>query len=332
MAKNRLVVFADPRLGTSAPLLDAFVREARARPDIRIVAVCDCGLNPPLPAPLDRVVRISRQLARRAFNPSAGEAPLASGAGVCAIARRNGVPVIRPTNANINDPLFAEQLRRRWQPTLALSVGCLQILRRDLLGVFQMAVNYHDGLLPQYRGVLATAWSLYLGESYTGYSFHRMTPGIDAGPVLLSDTIPAPENHSASRIYRDKTRRAALDAGKALDLMAARAAGDPQGESGRYFSSRDSDRIVVIDDPSLLTAAEIQRRLRAFEVLRIKLEGAWYPVTALKDGVRKGRLSFLTSDGRVMTPSRLMFLPRWLYPIYHSLWRNRDHERWQRAT
>ena len=47
--------------------------------------------------------------------------------------------------------------------SLALMVG--QIFRGPLLDACRRPINFHDGLLPNYRGVAATGWSVYRGES-----------------------------------------------------------------------------------------------------------------------------------------------------------------------
>jgi methionyl-tRNA formyltransferase len=316
MRKDRLMIFADPQLAASGPLLRAFLDEARSRCDVEIAAVCECSRKAPPPAPLDRAIRALRRIAREVFDERRAAGPPANTERVHDIARRAGVPLIVPQSRNINHPGFIEQLRRRWKPTLAVSVGCLQIFRDELLRVFEVAVNYHDGYLPGYKGVRATAWSLYRGEEQTGYSFHRITAGIDAGPVLLQDLIPVPGGATALEIYRMKAHRAASDAGEVLNRMMSRHEGTPQRAPGSYFSAKDRSEICTIDDPSSLTAAEIHRRLRAFEVLDIRLRGPRFPVTAVQTGGPVRRLSFVTSDGVTLTPSRFMFLPMWLYGVY----------------
>ena len=52
-----------------------------------------------------------------------------------------------------------------------------QIFRAPLLDACRRPINYHDGLLPNYRGVAATGWSIYRGESQSGFTFHRMASG-----------------------------------------------------------------------------------------------------------------------------------------------------------
>lgn len=325
MGKDRLLIFTELNSITMVPLLQAFLKEAALRPDVEVAAVCDSGLRTPPPVFLARLTRVLRRTALEAFNNRNPAEPQPGEVRVCDVSRRAEIPILIPPGRNINSPGFIEQLRIRWQPTLALSFGCRQVFCDELLGIFDMVVNYHDGYLPEYKGRLATAWSLYCCEKETGYTFHRMTADIDAGPILLQNLIPIPDEVSAVGIYCLKARRASQDAGEVLDLMRSRCEGASQRMAGRYFSAQDGRKICTIDNPSLLTASEIHRRLRAFEILRIRLGSSRYPVTAVRLGKTVQRLSFASSDGVMLTPSRFMYLPPWLYRVYHVL-RERDKD------
>lgn len=48
----------------------------------------------------------------------------------------------------------------------------------------QMAINYHDALLPAYAGTRATVWALLNRERQHGVSWHLMTEQVDAGDTL----------------------------------------------------------------------------------------------------------------------------------------------------
>ncbi|MCW9034182.1 MAG: amino acid adenylation domain-containing protein [Rhodospirillales bacterium] len=52
------------------------------------------------------------------------------------------------------------------------------------------AINFHDGPLPKYAGINATAWALANQEIRHGASWHLMTEIIDAGDVLVQKTFP----------------------------------------------------------------------------------------------------------------------------------------------
>ncbi len=48
----------------------------------------------------------------------------------------------------------------------------------------RVAVNFHDGPLPDYAGLNAPAWALLNGETRYGVTWHVITPAIDAGEIL----------------------------------------------------------------------------------------------------------------------------------------------------
>ena len=218
-------------------------------------------------------------------------------------------------------------LRERYRPTLAVCTCSLQIFGAELLASFEVAVNFHDGSVPFYKGLSATAWSLYYREPATGYAWHRMDAGIDTGPVLHRDQVAVTPGEPAWVVRERKLTRAAADAGHVLDLMVQRAPGVPQHEPGSYFSRRERLRLCRLNNPTTLPAAEILHRLRSFEILELELDGALYQVTALRECRRASRLSFATSDGRIFAPHRCMFLPVWLYRLYRRLKAHPDARR-----
>jgi folate-dependent phosphoribosylglycinamide formyltransferase PurN len=316
--RDRLLIFADPNLASARLLLPAFLHALRSRKDIKVVAICDTARRPPLREPWWSCVAWLRHSARRAFNSRwRGPRTHTRGRHLYGTARRSGVPVVVPPERNVNHPEFIALLKNAWRPTLALSLGCLQIFRPPLLDAFEMAVNFHDGYLPFYKGLAATAWSLYHRESHTGYTYHVIDGGIDSGPVLVQNSIPVPLDADPSSMRMEKIRLAARDAARVLDLMAARFEGTPQREPGSYFSAAGRRRISTIGDPARLSSDEILHRLRCFEILRLRIGGRLCEVTELREG--SSRSSFITEDGVTLAAHRMLWLPPWLYRLYR--WR-----------
>lgn len=77
------------------------------------------------------------------------------------------------------------------QPDLILSVRFGLILKKPALEVPKLGVlNLHSGLLPQYRGIMATFWSMLRDESHIGCTLHRIQDeGIDTGDILSTHPI-----------------------------------------------------------------------------------------------------------------------------------------------
>jgi len=79
----------------------------------------------------------------------------------------------------------------RCQPDLILSVRFGRILKTPALDVPKHGVlNLHSGLLPQYRGIMATFWAMLRDESHIGCTLHRIQDGgIDTGDILSTHPI-----------------------------------------------------------------------------------------------------------------------------------------------
>ena len=315
----RVVIFTDVQGAASARLIPAAVRGIRERGDIRL-----CGLVTARPARFRstapkrarRIVRAAIVAATDRANPFRGI--LAPWLDLERVARAERVPLLVPPSGDINDSTFVERLVRELSPTVALSIDCLGIFRAPLLAAFEQAVNYHAGLCPHYRGVMATGFSILRGERESGFTFHRMTDRIDGGPILVQGSV-AIADLTAAEVGRRKLDRAVEAIPRVLAAVVARELGRPQEGSGSYFSVSDWQAMIRIEHPEVLTAAQIAHRLRAFGTLRLTIAGVEYPVTRLR-AATGGARSFRCVDGARLAPDRYAGLP-WLL---HVLARARD--------
>ena len=48
----------------------------------------------------------------------------------------------------------------------------------------ELAINFHDGPLPEYAGLNTPSWALLNQETNHGITWHVMTPGVDEGPIV----------------------------------------------------------------------------------------------------------------------------------------------------
>jgi len=187
------------------------------------------------------------------------------------------------------------------------------------MSVFDVLVNYHNGLLPDYGGLYATRWSVYFNEDSTGFTFHRISDVLDGGPILHQDSLPLDEKTLQEDIEFLKTRRAAAALEDIVNRMIARDPGMAQSRRPRCFSKKTFDDITAVSDPEDLTASEIEKRLSAFDCLNIRINGVYYPVTAIKRtgglSINKSRPVFSTRDSIEMLPVRFQYLPFGLYRL-----------------
>ena len=72
------------------------------------------------------------------------------------------------------------------QPDLIISIRYRRILGTAAIAIPRWGVlNLHSGLLPEYRGVMATFWAMLNNEPSIGCTLHHIVDGtIDTGPVV----------------------------------------------------------------------------------------------------------------------------------------------------
>lgn len=323
----RLLLFSDGELASSVKLLRAALEIASRRSDIEIAGIVDAAKHAPSPLRVPRA--LAGKTVRRVFNPLTssriGDRPPAL-ATCASFAQRYRVPLLAPRGLTVNNPGFAEALQSSLRPdaTIVLMVG--QVFSRPLLTACGVAVNYHAGSLPDYRGVGSTAWSVYNEEARSGFVYNRLTEGLDEGPVLLQDSVEISPETTAAQVERAKTEGASARMGEAMDLLVAGAPGYDQRGGATMFTRADLAAIRTVGDPSTLTWAELQRRLRAFEEVELQLRGERWVVTRaqrLPGRRRRRRLAFVTADGVTVEPTRFRHLPLPIYRVRRSLERRR---------
>ncbi len=315
---DRIVIFTNSTDWGEHILVHSTLKALGSRNDMRLVGIClPRGANYRRIAYkywLDKITR----LVKRVVSPSAKTKPeVPRPINFELVAKQQNIKILIPPKENINDPSFIEQLDKELQPTIVLSFFCLQKFGANLLSIFDYAVNYHNALLPSYKGLKATAWSVYHGEPETGYTFHKMDEQLDEGNILLQEAIPVGENDNTADLDLQKVNRAADKLPTLLQLARDRSKGWAQRGEGNYFSRKAYREIVRISDPDSISRDELFRRLRAFLCLEIYIGGHWHSVTRVKslasnDGFR-GAYCFRTSDGFVLKATHFDFLPHSLY-------------------
>jgi methionyl-tRNA formyltransferase len=292
-------------------MLVATLREASARDDIEVAAVIDAGTEQRSP------VRLARELAnwgiRSTFNPRTvtdrARRPLTSSCR--SVARRWRTPVLVPGQRSVNDPSFVEAVRKiAPDASLALMVG--QIFRAPLLEACRRPINFHDGLLPNYRGVAATGWSIYRGESESGFTFHRMVERVDRGPIVVQGLVQIGADEDCAQVEFAKTQQARRQLDDLFDRLAAGNGDVEQSESGSSFSRAELRAIRTVEQPQALAEADLHRRVRSFGSVDLSLHGATWHTTALRRIDRRPQsrpLGFMTADGVWLEPRRVNDLP-----------------------
>ena len=88
----------------------------------------------------------------------------------------------------LGQPDTLERLREL-APDLLILVGA-DIVPASVLAIPKIGtINPHYGMLPAYRGMNVTEWSVLHGQP-VGVTVHMVDPGIDTGDIILREEIP----------------------------------------------------------------------------------------------------------------------------------------------
>jgi phosphoribosylglycinamide formyltransferase-1 len=141
---------------------------------------------------LDYLLARSRLVAFVATDPANRDLARAADAGVPATVRdirafyaSAGVPR-RDLGARREFDRHTAALLAERHVDLIVTCGYLHILTAPLLDAYpDRIVNVHDSDLPSYPGLHAVRDAVFAGERSTRSTVHRVTEGVDAGPVLV---------------------------------------------------------------------------------------------------------------------------------------------------
>jgi methionyl-tRNA formyltransferase len=191
-----------------------------------------------------------------------------------------------------------------WKPDLIVCGGFNWKLPADLLNLPRLgAINFHDALLPKYRGRNASGWALRNGETDFGITIHYMTPELDDGPILTQRPIPITDEDDADTLH-DRFFRAAEQAFvDALDRIAADDPGTPQDEDEATYAGGAFEpewRFIDWSQP----ARAIHAQVRSWHGARDVPRGAFGHINERQTLITKTRLSQQPSDGA--TPGTLL--------------------------
>jgi methionyl-tRNA formyltransferase len=157
------------------------------------------------------------------------------GKGLASIAAAAGVPVAQP--ASINTPDGLAELAA-FAPDLVVVAAYGQILKPAVIATPPLGmINVHASLLPKYRGAAPVAYAIWKGETRTGVTIIRITPGLDSGDMLARGELDILPDETAGEL---ESRLAPLGAKLCLDVVAKLKLGPVSG---------------VKQDPALVTKA-----------------------------------------------------------------------------
>lgn len=91
---------------------------------------------------------------------------------------------------SVNSPQALADFKN-FAPDLMISIRFGQIMKSELINIPRHGVlNLHSGILPQYRGVLASFWAILNGDKNIGTTLHYISDGtIDTGEIIAVSEV-----------------------------------------------------------------------------------------------------------------------------------------------
>ena len=171
-----------------------------------------------------------------------------------------GIPVYQPEK--IGD---ATAELAALDPEVLVVMAYGQILRKNILTLASKAIiNLHASLLPKYRGAACIQAAIDAGDAETGITSMHVVRELDAGDIILTESIPIAPDETGGSLHDRLADLAANVIATTLTKIASGTA--PRISQDAALSSyiskleRDDGRI----DWSLPSAA-IERRIRAYD-------------------------------------------------------------------
>ncbi len=266
---------------------------------------------------------------------------------LAAIAAAHGVPHFA-TRREFSDAVVAEGVDRLF------SLNNPWVIQRHTLdAVREIAVNFHDSLLPHYAGLHATTWAILNDEDVHGITLHEMAAELDAGSILVQREVPLLPDERAYSLNA-KCLEAALDAFHELleQLDSGSLQRRPAEAPRSYFGREHRPPSGGFFDPRR-SASELERMVRALDFgpvpnpigsPRVWVDGSFYvvrdvalggegPTLDCADGPLR-LVELATLDGRsvpldtVGEPSSPVDLDRWIdldarWALHEGFWLRR---------
>lgn len=126
--------------------------------------------------------------------------------GAAAFARERGVPLAELSQKSFESAERRDEAMRDFflghAVELVVDAGYDRIHTRPFLDAFDgRIINVHPSLLPMFAGGMdAVEQALDSGLKFTGATVHVVTSDLDAGPILLQDSVPILEGDTVETL------------------------------------------------------------------------------------------------------------------------------------
>src|SRR6476620_7535982 len=124
------------------------------------------------------------------------------------IALEEKIPCFQPANAR--DEEFLDTIAAM-QSDISIVVAYGHILPKRVIDLPKLGtLNIHASLLPLLRGAAPIQAAIRQGMKQTGVTIMRMVPALDAGPIILTATIPIHDDETYGELQNRLAELGAL--------------------------------------------------------------------------------------------------------------------------
>jgi methionyl-tRNA formyltransferase len=160
------------------------------------------------------------------------------------------------------------------KPDLILAFGWWYRVPDDVLALPRLGtVNFHDALLPRYRGSNATPRAVYDGQPL-GVTAHWVDSGLDTGPILFQKSEPLPDDLSPESIGAIPFRLVLEVMEEGLARAIAGDPGVPQNSAEASFAGpfTDEEKLLDWNRPKAVLLHQVAGLKLAGETARVRLD------------------------------------------------------------
>lgn len=196
-----------------------------------------------------------------------------------------------------------------------LLTGIRSILPQSTLDLPQrMAINFHYGPLPAYRGVFPVYWQKKNQEKTFGYCFHQAVAKVDTGGILLQQFLNIRHEKSIAEISQLVLHHAALQVHRLFHEPMVVTTQNETLANYYSWSKYRKECSVLPQDPSAIWLKKCRFSQRLILDEQWVLHADPSEETSLPDGIfRTGWSVQFVLSGRAIPFKRINYLPAVLY-------------------
>ncbi len=162
---------------------------------------------------------------------------------------------------------------------LVIMAGFNEILQSDDLKRLPPVLNVHPSLLPAFRGPHPEFWTLAHGAAFSGVTIHRVTDGIDTGPIIAQTRFEVEPWLNAGALQRRAMLVGAELLREVVEGWSAETPSWPQEGEASYQGKVSQEDLRVPFSLSSAVAYNLARAAAPWMPLRLYVPQDWWSLS-----------------------------------------------------